>query len=82
MKQIKILLTGVALSLLIMACGGDNASSSTSQTGTLALKLIDAPGGFEAVYVTIKEVRVHLSSSEEVIEQLILPHCLFLYSCP
>ncbi|WP_295418445.1 DUF4382 domain-containing protein [Sulfurovum sp.] len=51
------------LTTLIVGCGGSDttAISNTGKTGTLALKLKDAPGDYEAVYVTIKEVQVHLS---------------------
>ena len=65
-------LIGFVLSLtmitLISGCGGGSSSTSTAaapSTGTLALNLKDAPGDFQAVYVTIKEVQVHMSSDED-----------------
>lgn len=64
MKQMKTLFAGIALSIMMIGCGG-SSSSDTPQTGTLALKLIDAPGNFSAVYVTIKEVKIHMSASDE-----------------
>lgn len=46
----------------IWSCGGGSGGTSDSgSTGTLALSLVDAPGGsYDAVYVTIKEVQVCL----------------------
>ena len=71
MKHTNTLLA-VLFSLLllpfIVGCGGGGGSSATATsatTGTLALKLTDAPGDFQAVYVTIKEVQVHMSTSDE-----------------
>ena len=67
MKNTKTLFA-VLLSLLLLpfvvSCGG-SSSTSTGQTGTLALKLIDAPGDFQAVYITIKEVQVHKSGDDD-----------------
>ena len=65
-------LIGFILSLimitLISGCGGGSSDTSTAtsatQTGTLVLNLKDAPGDFQAVYVTIKEVQVHMSEDE------------------
>ncbi len=39
--------------------GSDGLPSNSGDTGTLSLNMVDAPGGsYQAVYVTIKEVRV------------------------
>ena len=58
-------IVGIVLSFaiitLIAGCGG---GSSDVATGELKLSLTDAPGDFQAVYVTIKEVRVHKGDDE------------------
>jgi hypothetical protein len=66
MKQPKAAaLTALAAVLLFLwACGGGSggatvSSTGSSDTGTLSLGLVDAPGGaYQAVYVTIEEVQV------------------------
>jgi len=58
-------LLAIALSvpLLLNACGGSDTSTS-AQTGTLNVVMTDAPAcGFDHVYVTVKQVRVHSSDS-------------------
>ncbi len=47
---------------LMAACGG--GGSSGGDPGTLSLSLTDASGSYQAVYVTIKEVQVHLGGNE------------------
>jgi len=67
MKRFSFFLFAVA-SIMIAACGGSGGGSSGSGgTGTLALSLQDAPAteDYQAVYVTIKEVRVHKGGSED-----------------
>jgi hypothetical protein len=50
---------GVALSLVLWGCGGQN-----SRTGTLHVSLTDAAAcGFDKVYVTVSKVRVHQSAT-------------------
>lgn len=56
--------------LLLSACGGgggDGSGGSASQgMGSVRVALTDAPAcGFDAVNVTIREVRIHRSSEEE-----------------
>jgi len=54
----------MALFLLsVIGCSGGGGSDSG--TGTLSLSLTDAPtDGYQAIYVTIKEVRVHKAATE------------------
>ena len=59
-----LLLLSVLAVLTITACGG--GGSGGSDTGTLALSLQDAfTDSYQAVYVTITEVQVHLSGDED-----------------
>ena len=62
----------MALFLLsIVGCSGGGGSDSG--TGTLSLSLTDAPtDGYQAIYVTIKEVQIHKAeeeTGEEVVEE-------------
>ncbi len=52
--------------LMMTACGGGGSSSISGETGTLYLSLADATTDeYQAVYVTIKEVWVHVGGNEE-----------------
>lgn len=54
-------MTVLATALALSACGG---SGSSTATGTLNVALTDNPAcGFNHVWVTVKEVRVHTSAS-------------------
>ncbi len=53
--------------LTFTACGGGGGGSGSSGNGTLSLSLQDASSDdYQAVYVTIKEVQVHLGGDENV----------------
>lgn len=58
-----LVITGLALAF---GCNGGGSDSSSGGTGTLSLQLTDASiDGLKAVYVTIKEVRVHKADAGE-----------------
>ncbi|NOR56670.1 MAG: DUF4382 domain-containing protein [Sulfurovum sp.] len=66
MKHTKTLLSGLFALLMIpflIACGGSSTDTQVG-VGTVAFNLTDAPGDYAAVYVTVKEVRVHMSENE------------------
>ena len=46
--------------------GNKDTSSAQPSTGTLSLLLTDAPGDYQAVYVTIEEVLVHKAEEDEL----------------
>lgn len=45
--------------------GGSSAGGSSAGTGTLSLSLTDSSGDYQAVYVTIYEVQVHMGGDED-----------------
>ena len=65
----RISLASIFFGLLLFAmigCGGSgDTANPSSQTGTISLNLTDAPGDYKAVYVTIKEVHVHVQDNNE-----------------
>ena len=50
--------------IFISACGSGGGGSSTG-TGTLSASLIDSAGSYEAVYVTVEALQVHLGGNEK-----------------
>ncbi|WP_296225799.1 DUF4382 domain-containing protein [Ralstonia sp. UBA689] len=60
--SLKGLLLAVPASLLTVACGGGDGTSTG--TGTLQVSMTDAPScGYDHVYVTVNKVRVNASST-------------------
>ncbi len=52
----------------LQACGNNSSSSesgTTSQTGVVAIKLTDAPGDFDHVYITVKDIWFHTSDAAD-----------------
>lgn len=60
LRSAALLLTSLAL---LAGCGGgDGDTTVTASTGTLKLSITDAPAcGYDNVFVTVKEIRVHQS---------------------
>lgn len=56
-------LVALLVSAFLAACGGGGGSANSGGSGTLGVSLTDAPAcGFDAVNVTVRQVRVHQSS--------------------
>jgi hypothetical protein len=56
-------LRALLLSAFLAGCGGGGGSADSSGSGTLGVSLTDAPAcGFNAVNLTVRQVRVHQSS--------------------
>ncbi len=53
-----VLVAGIAL----QACG-NSSSSSTGPTGSMAVSVTDAPGDFDHVWITVKDIWVHTSDA-------------------
>jgi hypothetical protein len=59
-------LSMLAIAAAMAACGGGNSGSSAAGTGTLRVAMTDAPAcGYDAVNVTVTQVRIHRSESAE-----------------
>src|SRR5512146_1259361 len=66
-----LLLTALVLGLLLAGCGNGGSSSKTvSQPATVSVSLSDPPtcasstgGAFTSIFVTIKDVQIHASST-------------------
>ncbi len=61
MKIIHSILVTLIGTLLLISC----KTSNDTEFGTLRVLLTDAPGNYEAVYVDIREVRIHKSSNAD-----------------
>jgi|WetSurMetagenome_2_1015567.scaffolds.fasta_scaffold123502_2 hypothetical protein len=64
-SRFKSFLMLVAVMALISSCGNSGGGSNSGGSSTLSLSMTDASSDqFEAVYVTIDEVQIHLGGSE------------------
>src|SRR5690625_7544013 len=64
----KSLLRLSILTLLIIgfaSCSDDDNSSNVEGNAKLALRLIDAPGDYEAVFIDVKEVEIKYNGNQE-----------------
>ena len=63
MKYLRILLMALTATVLAACGGSDDTSTSTTGTGTLSVKMTDAPATpeYREVWVTVEKVRVHLN---------------------
>ncbi|MGE5361263.1 MAG: DUF4382 domain-containing protein [Bacteroidales bacterium] len=63
----RLFVAGVAalLGAIALACGGNNNSTGSTQTGTLSIAMKDSPfSDAKALFVTFSEVSVHMSGGE------------------
>lgn len=59
---IGLLLIGLGLTVMLAACSGGGGSSAGAASGDIAISLTDAANDeYNAVYVTIKAIKVHVS---------------------
>ncbi len=66
MKLIKQIALLAILSISFVSCGDDDSSSSpTEGTSQISIKLMDAPGDYEHVYVDIQDVMVKVNDASD-----------------
>lgn len=63
--SIRKILLFITTLFLMVSCDMADDPSGDSEIATLQVYLTDAPGNFEAVWIDIEEVRIHLSASNE-----------------
>lgn len=61
MKNFQFIIYVFAATFFFMGCG----QTTDTNFGTLRVLLTDAPGNYDAVYIDIREVRIHRSSNAE-----------------
>jgi hypothetical protein len=70
LSKFKALIFFIVCVFLLVSCsgGGGSGSGSSTDTGTVSMNLMDAPGDYEAVYITILRVEAHKAGSSETDE--------------
>lgn len=61
--KLRTLVAAGTLSALAVACGGGSGSSGLASEGTANVSIMDAPGDFNHVYVTVAAVWFHTSNA-------------------
>lgn len=64
----RITITFLATLFLITSCDVADDGSSVSTKGTLQVYLTDAPGDYEAVWIDIEAVRIHVNEDDDIEE--------------
>ena len=59
------LVAAVLAVMTLQACGGSGSGGGSTPTGTVQLSLTDAPGEFDHVYITVKDVWFHTSDAAD-----------------
>jgi hypothetical protein len=61
-----LIILSIFSTFFFLACGGGGGGDtfSTTPTGTLSVSMTDSAGPYKAVYVTVKELQVHLGGNE------------------
>ncbi len=62
----RIAITIIAALFLLTSCDVSDDGSSNSSTGTLQVYLTDAPADYEAVWIDIEAVRIHMNDDEDI----------------
>jgi len=65
---LRIATTLLAVLFLLNSCDVSDDGSSNTPTGTLQVYLTDAPGNYEAVWIDIEEVRIHVNEEDGIDE--------------
>ncbi len=53
----------LAAVMSLQACGKSSSSSSAGPTGSMAVSVTDAPGDFDHVWITVKDIWIHTSDA-------------------
>jgi hypothetical protein len=63
--KIQILFMAVLVVIALQACGGSGGGGGSIPTGAVQLSLMDAPGEFDHVYITVKDLWFHTSDAAD-----------------
>lgn len=63
---LRMVITLITLTLLLTSCDVTDDPDSNTSNGTLRVFLTDAPADYDAVWIDIEEVRIHLNDDENI----------------